>query len=183
MNIARQAVLAAGFDATVPAVTIDRQCGSSQQAAHFAAQGVMAGAYDIVIAAGVESMSRVPLGSSRVGGSLSRGHRGALPGRAREPGRVGGAHRAEVGVLPGGARRLLGRVAPSGGGSPRPRAASTRSSCPSPRSTASSTATRPSAPAPRPRDSRDCAPRSAPTSSRPASPTSSGTSPPAIPRR
>ena len=73
MNIARQAVLAAGFDATVPAVTIDRQCGSSQQAAHFAAQGVMAGAYDIVIAAGVESMSRVPLGSSRVGGSLSRG--------------------------------------------------------------------------------------------------------------
>jgi acetyl-CoA acyltransferase len=73
MNIARQVVLAAGFDATVPAVTIDRQCGSSQQAAHFAAQGVMAGAYDIVIAAGVESMSRVPLGSSRVGGSLSRG--------------------------------------------------------------------------------------------------------------
>src|SRR6478735_9115088 len=73
MNIARQVVLAAGFDATVPAVTIDRQCGSSQQAAHFAAQGVMAGAYDIVIAAGVESMSRVPLGSSRTGGSLSRG--------------------------------------------------------------------------------------------------------------
>jgi acetyl-CoA acyltransferase len=54
-------------------VTIDRQCGSSQQAAHFAAQGIMAGAYDIVIAAGVESMSRVPLGSSRTGGSLSRG--------------------------------------------------------------------------------------------------------------
>ena len=73
MNIARQAVLAAGFDATVPAATIDRQCGSSQQAAHFAAQGVIAGAYDIVIAAGVESMSRVPLGSSRTGGSLSRG--------------------------------------------------------------------------------------------------------------
>ena len=64
LNIARQAVLAAGFDETVPAATIDRQCGSSQQAAHFAAQGVIAGAYDIVIAAGVESMSRVPLGSS-----------------------------------------------------------------------------------------------------------------------
>lgn len=63
-NIARQAVLAAGFPESVPAVTIDRQCGSSQQAAHFAAQGVIAGAYDIVIAAGVESMSRVPLGSS-----------------------------------------------------------------------------------------------------------------------
>ncbi|HYI52281.1 MAG TPA: thiolase family protein [Microbacterium sp.] len=69
MNIARQAVLAAGFDESVPATTIDRQCGSSQQAAHFAAQGVIAGAYDIVIAGGVESMSRVPLGSSREGGS------------------------------------------------------------------------------------------------------------------
>ncbi|WP_137846151.1 thiolase family protein [Microbacterium sp. 2FI] len=73
MNIGRQAVLAAGFDETVPATTIDRQCGSSQQAAHFAAQGVIAGAYDIVIAAGVESMSRVPLGSSRQGGSLAPG--------------------------------------------------------------------------------------------------------------
>ncbi|MCZ9880626.1 thiolase family protein [Arthrobacter sp. B2a2-09] len=68
MNIARGAVLAAGFDETVPATTIDRQCGSSQQAAHFAAQGVMAGAYDIVIAGGVESMSRVPLGSASTGG-------------------------------------------------------------------------------------------------------------------
>ena len=51
MNIARQAALAAGFDERVPATTIDRQCGSSQQAAHFAAQGVIAGAYDVVIAA------------------------------------------------------------------------------------------------------------------------------------
>lgn len=73
MNIGRQAVLAAGFDESVPATTIDRQCGSSQQAAHFAAQGVIAGAYDIVIAGGVESMSRVPLGSSRQGGSLAPG--------------------------------------------------------------------------------------------------------------
>ncbi|NYE18824.1 thiolase family protein [Microbacterium immunditiarum] len=64
VNIARNAVLAAGFDERVPATTIDRQCGSSQQAAHFAAQGVIAGAYDIVIAGGVESMSRVPLGTS-----------------------------------------------------------------------------------------------------------------------
>jgi len=71
MNVGRLAVLAAGFDESVPAVTIDRQCGSSQQAAHFAAQGVIAGAYDIVIAAGVESMSRVPLGSSRTGGSVA----------------------------------------------------------------------------------------------------------------
>lgn len=71
MNVARHAVLAAGFDESVPATTIDRQCGSSQQAAHFAAQGVIAGAYDIVIAGGVESMSRVPLGSSRAGGTRS----------------------------------------------------------------------------------------------------------------
>ncbi len=73
MNIGRQAVLAAGFDESVPATTIDRQCGSSQQAAHFAAQGIIAGAYDIVIAAGVESMSRVPLGSSRTGGTFAPG--------------------------------------------------------------------------------------------------------------
>ncbi|MDP9021605.1 MAG: thiolase family protein [Actinomycetota bacterium] len=66
-NIARNAVLAAGFPETVPATTVDRQCGSSQQAAHFAAQGVMAGAYDVAIACGVESMSRVPMGSSLAG--------------------------------------------------------------------------------------------------------------------
>jgi hypothetical protein len=60
-NIGRSAVLAAGFPESVPAVTVDRQCGSSQQAAHFAAQGVMSGVYDVVIAAGVESMSRVPM--------------------------------------------------------------------------------------------------------------------------
>jgi len=63
-NITRNALLSAGFPDSVPAVTIDRQCGSSQQAATFAAQGVIAGSYDIVIACGVESMSRVPLGSS-----------------------------------------------------------------------------------------------------------------------
>jgi acetyl-CoA acyltransferase len=63
-NIARKSLLAAGFDESVPGATIDRQCGSSQQAAHFAAQGIMAGAYDIVLAAGIESMSRVPLGSA-----------------------------------------------------------------------------------------------------------------------
>jgi acetyl-CoA acetyltransferase family protein len=64
VNLARSAVLAAGFPETVPATTIDRQCGSSQQAAHFAAQGVMAGAYDVVIAGGVESMTRVPMWSN-----------------------------------------------------------------------------------------------------------------------
>lgn len=62
VNVGRNALLAAGFPEHVPGVTIDRQCGSSQQAVHFAAQGVMAGAYDIVIAAGVESMTRVPMG-------------------------------------------------------------------------------------------------------------------------
>jgi len=61
-NLARWAVLAAGFPEEVPGVTIDRQCGSSQQAVHFAAQGVMAGVYDVVVAGGVESMSRVPVG-------------------------------------------------------------------------------------------------------------------------
>jgi acetyl-CoA acyltransferase len=66
-NIARNAVLGAGFPDSVPATTIDRQCGSSQQAAHFAAQGVIAGVYDVVIACGVESMSRVPMGSSAHG--------------------------------------------------------------------------------------------------------------------
>ncbi len=66
LNIGRNAVLAAGWPESVPATTIDRQCGSSQQALHFAAQGVMAGAYDIVVAAGVESMTRTPMGSSVV---------------------------------------------------------------------------------------------------------------------
>ncbi|MEV5384452.1 thiolase family protein [Streptomyces sp. NPDC052721] len=64
-NIARTAMLTAGLPESVPATTVDRQCGSSQQAVHFAAQGILAGAYDIVIACGVESMSRVPMGSSR----------------------------------------------------------------------------------------------------------------------
>jgi acetyl-CoA acyltransferase len=63
-NITRSAVLSAGFPDSVPATTVDRQCGSSQQAVHFAAQGVLAGAYDLVIAGGVESMSRVPMGSN-----------------------------------------------------------------------------------------------------------------------
>lgn len=66
-NVVRNAVLAAGFPETVPGTTIDRQCGSSQQAATFAAQAVLAGQADIVIACGVESMSRVPLGSSAAG--------------------------------------------------------------------------------------------------------------------
>jgi acetyl-CoA acetyltransferase family protein len=67
LDLSRNALLAAGFPDSVPGTTVDRQCGSSQQALHFAAQGVMAGAYDVVIAAGVESMTRVPMGSSVLG--------------------------------------------------------------------------------------------------------------------
>jgi acetyl-CoA acyltransferase len=62
-NTARWALLGAGYPESVPGVTVDRQCGSSQQALHFAAQGVMAGAYDVAVASGVESMSRIPIGS------------------------------------------------------------------------------------------------------------------------
>ncbi|MCL8208035.1 MAG: thiolase family protein [Actinomycetia bacterium] len=68
VNVARNAWLAAGLPESVPATTVDRQCGSSLQAVHFAAQGVLAGAYDIVIAAGVESMTRVPMGSNLANG-------------------------------------------------------------------------------------------------------------------
>ena len=64
LDIARQSWLSAGLPEQVPGVSIDRQCGSSQQAVHFAAQGVMSGTQDLVIAAGVESMSMVPMGSS-----------------------------------------------------------------------------------------------------------------------
>jgi acetyl-CoA acyltransferase len=64
LNVGRNAVLAAGFPETVPGTTVDRQCGSSQQAIHFAAQGVISGAYDIAIAGGVESMTRIPMGAS-----------------------------------------------------------------------------------------------------------------------
>ncbi|MGI9666857.1 MAG: thiolase family protein [Acidimicrobiia bacterium] len=84
-NIGRNAVLGAGWPETVPGVTIDRQCGSSQQSVHFAAQGVMAGAYDVVVAAGVESMTRVPMGSSMLNANpfgekmRERYHNGLVP--------------------------------------------------------------------------------------------------------
>src|SRR5206468_11555068 len=64
IDIARTAVLTAGWPDTVPGVTVDRQCGSSQQSVHFAAAGVVAGHYDVVVAGGVESMSRVPMGAA-----------------------------------------------------------------------------------------------------------------------
>jgi acetyl-CoA acyltransferase len=75
LNITRWAVLGAGLPETVPATTVDRQCGSSQQAVHFAAQGVMSGAYEIAIACGIESMSRVPMGSNVLPGSDPFGSR------------------------------------------------------------------------------------------------------------
>ena len=75
VNVGRNAALAAGFPETVVGTSIDRQCGSSQQAAHFAAQGVIAGAYDVVIAAGVENMTRVPMGASFIQGSMPFGPR------------------------------------------------------------------------------------------------------------
>lgn len=68
LNVGRNAALAAGFPESVPGTTVDRQCGSSQQAIHFAAQGVLAGSYDVVIACGVESMTRVPMGASVANG-------------------------------------------------------------------------------------------------------------------
>ena len=63
LNVGRNAVLAAGWPEEVPSTTIDRQCGSSQQAAHFAAQAVLSGAHDVIVAAGVEVMSQVPMGA------------------------------------------------------------------------------------------------------------------------
>jgi acetyl-CoA acyltransferase len=71
VNGARLAALAAGFPESVPGVTVDRQCGSSRQALSFAAQGIVAGAYDIVIASGAESMSRVPIGSAARGADVA----------------------------------------------------------------------------------------------------------------
>jgi acetyl-CoA acyltransferase len=79
VNIGRNAALAAGFPESVTGTTVDRQCGSSQQAAHFAAQGVLAGAYDVVVAAGVESMTRAPMGSSLLPGTNPFGRQ--LPAR------------------------------------------------------------------------------------------------------
>ncbi|MDQ2648992.1 MAG: thiolase family protein [Actinomycetota bacterium] len=86
LNIARNAVLGAGWPETVPGTTVDRQCGSSQQAAHFGAQGVIAGAYDIVVAAGVEVMTQSPMGSTMTPGSIPFGHK--VLARYTDPGLV-----------------------------------------------------------------------------------------------
>ena len=115
LNIGRNAALAAGFPDTVPGTSIDRQCGSSQQALHFAAQGVIAGAYDVVIAAGIESMSRVPMGSSLLPGRDPFGPVAARPlSGPGAAGPLGRADRRAVEPHPRGARRVLARVAPQG---------------------------------------------------------------------
>ena len=96
MDIARNAWLSAGLPESVPGVTIDRQCGSSQQAVHFAAQGVLSGTQDLVIAAGVESMSMVPMGTT-VGCRWRR----AWPGRsARAGGTVTATRRSPSSAAP-----------------------------------------------------------------------------------
>ena len=117
VNIARNALLGAGFPESVPGTTVDRQCGSSQQAISFAAQGVVSGAYDLVIAAGVESMSRVPMGSSVLPGSnpfgndmTSRYPEGLVPqGISAE------LIAAKWGFSRSRARRVLGRQPREGG--------------------------------------------------------------------
>ena len=121
MDIARTAWLSAGLPESVPGVTIDRQCGSSQQAVHFAAQGVLSGTQDLVIAAGVESMSVVPMGTS------VRAAAGEGPARAVRPGLEGTLRRhrdlpvprrpadvREVGHQAGGAGGVLAGEPPAG---------------------------------------------------------------------
>jgi acetyl-CoA acyltransferase len=95
-NIGRNAVLAAGWPETVPATTVDRQCGSSQQAVHFAAQGVIAGAYDIVVAAGVEIMTTTPMGSSAVEGKMGKPFPQSMFDRYAETGLVSQGIGAEM---------------------------------------------------------------------------------------
>ena len=125
VNIGRNAALAAGFPSSVVGTSVDRQCGSSQQALHFAAQGVMAGAYDVVIAAGVESMSRVPMGTSAaVGGApfgprMSKRYAEREPLRRRRPGAAGHLrrdHRRPLEAVAPRARCVLARLAPEGRG-------------------------------------------------------------------
>ena len=149
-NVGRLAVLAAGWPEAIPGVTIDRACGSSQQAVHFAAASVIAGHYDVVIAGGVESMSRVPLGAARATGEpfgprvQERYQRDSFSqGLGAED------DRAPVGLVPRPAGRVRARVPPARR-RPRPTPApSTGSWSPSAGRTASSRPTRASAGTPR----------------------------------
>ena len=163
-NVGRLAVLAAGWPESIPGVTLDRACGSSQQAVHFAAASVIAGHYDIVVAGGVESMSRVPLGSARaMGEPFGPRVQGALPARQLQPGPRRGGHRPPLGLLPHPAGRVRARVAPARR-RPRPTAApSPGSSSRSPARTASSRPTRASGGTPRWRSWRRSSPPSSTT--------------------
>ena len=113
-NIARNAVMASKLPESVPATSVDRQCGSSQQALHFAAQAVMAGSMDIVIAAGVELMTRVPMGLASSAPGQERlwplqepGHREEISEHHVQPVHRRGNDGGEVRALQGTARHLF----------------------------------------------------------------------------
>ena len=131
-DIARTAVLAAGWPESVPGVTIDRQCGSSQQAVHFAAAGLIAGQYDVVVAGGVESMSRVPMGSTVTadGRPPVRRRRTSTATTACSPNQGVGAEMIaeQWGLSRHAARRVLRAPRTRRPRPPAPRAASTRRS-------------------------------------------------------
>ena len=115
LDIARNAVLGAGWPESVPGVTVDRQCGSSQQAVSFAAASVIAGHYDVVVAGGVESMSRVPMGMSAAGAvAVRRRVPGPLRRHRAEPGPRRGDDRGPVGPEPHPAGRVQPRLARQG---------------------------------------------------------------------
>ena len=116
LDIARTALLTAGWPETVPGVTVDRQCGSSQQSIHFAAAGVVAGHYDVVVAGGVESMSRTPMGASLANGGRPYSQAFLRPLRRPDPqpGPRRGDDRRAVGSRPHRARRILPGLAREG---------------------------------------------------------------------
>ena len=115
LDIGRTALLAAGWPETVPGTTVDRQCGSSQQSVHFAAAGVVAGHYDVVVAGGVESMTRTPMGASLADGGhpYPRGVPRPLQPDP-EPGHRRRDDRRPVGLRPHRGRRVLARLAREG---------------------------------------------------------------------
>jgi acetyl-CoA acyltransferase len=122
-NIGRNAVLAAGWPVTVPATTVDRACGSSQQAVHFAAQTVMSGVHDVVVACGVESMSRVPMGTAQLGSdpfgpAVARRFPDGLVGQGIAAERLAVAHglsRAQLDEFSARSHQLAAATAAAGG--------------------------------------------------------------------
>ena len=117
MNVGRNAVLAAGWPESVPGTTVDRQCGSSQQAVHFAAAGVISGQYDVAVAGGVEVMTRVPMGSSigtDVGFPFGPKVFARYEGQHVQPGSRRRDDRRALGSVPRAGRRVLARLAREG---------------------------------------------------------------------